>query len=260
MDVRAADGTNIAVFVQGEGPALVMVHGSIADHTTFDSLVAAMSDDLATYALDRRGFGGTPDRPGYTIERDFQDVAGVVDAVAAHTGGRVALWGHSYGANCAMGAAALTDRVSHLLLYEPSLGLAYPPGSIAAVEAALADGDPEGAITRVLTDALGMTEQDIAPFRASPQWPTRVAAAATIPRECRTEESWVYAQGRFAAIAAPALLLSGADSGADLVAATRAAAAALPDARIHTLHGHGHFAHRADPGMVAALVRGFIAS
>jgi hypothetical protein len=42
-----------------------------------------------------------------------------------------------------MGGAALTAGVHHLVLYEPGLGIAYPAGSIAAVEAALAAGDPE---------------------------------------------------------------------------------------------------------------------
>ena len=84
--------------------------------------------------MDRRGFGASGDGAGYSIERDFDDVAAVVDAVAARTGGPVALWGHSYGANCAMGGAARTANVGHLVLYEPSLGLPYPPGSIERIE------------------------------------------------------------------------------------------------------------------------------
>src|SRR5688572_13025122 len=102
FDVRSADGTSIAVWVEGDGPALVMVHGSIADHTTFEPFVAVLRDNLTTFAMDRRGFGASRDTLGYTVERDFADVAAVVDAVAERTGGPVALWGHSYGANCAM--------------------------------------------------------------------------------------------------------------------------------------------------------------
>ena len=119
-----------------------MVHGSIADHTTFDPFVDVLRNDLTTFSMDRRGFGASGDATGYSIERDFEDVAAVVDAVAARTGGPVALWGHSYGANCAMGGAARTGNVHHLVLYEPSLGLTYPPGSIEAIEAALAAGRP----------------------------------------------------------------------------------------------------------------------
>jgi alpha-beta hydrolase superfamily lysophospholipase len=36
---------------------------------------------------------------------DGTPLAAVVEAVAARTGGPVALWGHSYGAGCAMGGA-----------------------------------------------------------------------------------------------------------------------------------------------------------
>jgi pimeloyl-ACP methyl ester carboxylesterase len=43
-------------------------------------------------------------------------VAAVVDAVAARAGGPVALFGHSYGANPAMGGAASTANVSRLVL------------------------------------------------------------------------------------------------------------------------------------------------
>ena len=197
FDVRSADGTPIAVWVDGTGPALVMVHGSIADHTTFEPFVAVLRHHFTTYCMDRRGFGASGDTADYSIERDFDDVAAVVDAVAARTGGPVALWGHSYGANCAMGAATLTANVHHLVLYEPSLGLPYPPGSIEAIEAALARGDRDAAIVAVLVDILEMTDDEIDAFRASPLWPIRLAAAPTIPRECHAEEDWVYQPGQF---------------------------------------------------------------
>ena len=189
FDVRSPDGTPIAVWVEGTGPALVMVHGSIADHTTFDSFVAVLREDFTTFAMDRRGFGASGDAGGYTIEREFEDVAAVVDAVTARTGGPVALWGHSYGANCVMGGATLTNDVHHLVLYEPSLGLPYPPGSIERIEAALARADHDAAIVTVLIDILEMTEEEIDTFRAGPLWAVRLAAAPTIPRECRARRT-----------------------------------------------------------------------
>ena len=260
FDVRSADGTSIAVWVEGDGPALVMVHGSIADHTTFEPFVAVLRDNLTTFAMDRRGFGASGDTLGYTVERDFADVAAVVDAVAERTGGPVALWGHSYGANCAMGGAALTTNVHHLVLYEPSLGIPYPPGSIERIEAALAGGDHDAAIAAVLVDILEMTEEEIDSFRASPLWPVRLAAAPTIPRECRTEQDWVYRPGRFDAISTPTLLLVGSDSVRVVAEATDLAAAAIPDAEVGVLEGHAHFAHKTDPAMVAEIVGRFIAS
>ena len=257
FDVRSSDGTSIAVWVEGAGPALVMVHGSIADHTTFDPFVAVLRDEFTTFAMDRRGFGASGDAAAYTIERDFEDVAAVIDSVAARTGGPVAVWGHSYGANCAMGGATLTGNIHHLVLYEPSLGVPYPPGSIERIEAALARGDHDAAIVAVLVDILEMTDDEIDGFRASPLWPVRLAAAPTIPRECHAEEDWRYQAGQFDAVTADTLFLAGSDSVPVVNQATERAVAAIPNAQIRVLDGHGHFAHKTDPTMVSAIIQQF---
>jgi pimeloyl-ACP methyl ester carboxylesterase len=201
--------------------------------------------------------GASGDTDDYSIERDFDDVAAVVDAIAARTGGPVALWGHSYGANCAVGAATLTGNIHHLVLYEPSLGLPYPPGSVENVEAALARGDHDAAIVAVLVEVLEMTGDEIDAFRASPLWPIRLAAAPTIPRECHAEQNWVYHPGQFDPITAPTLMLAGSDSVPTVAEATARAAAAIPNAHMHMLEGHGHFAHKTDPSAVTALIQQF---
>jgi pimeloyl-ACP methyl ester carboxylesterase len=171
FDVVSPGGVTLGVWVSGDGPPLVLVHGSITDHSTFNDLVEELRDDVTTYAVDRRGFGVSGDVPEYSIEGEFEDIATVVDAVADRTGGPVALFGHSYGANSAMGAATLTGNVRHLMLYEPSLGMPGPPGSIEVVEAALARGDHEGAILEVLVGQLELTMEEVDALRASPDGP-----------------------------------------------------------------------------------------
>ena len=166
-----------------------------------------------------------------------------------HTG-RTARWA----------APPAPTNVSHLVLYEPSLGLPYPPGSIDRIEAAVAGGDHDAAIVAVLVDILEMTADEIDVLRADPLWPVRLAAAPTVPRECRVEQDWVYRPGQFDTITAATLLLSGSDSLADVVHATQRAAAAIPRARVQVLDGHGHFAHKTDPAMVTGVVRDFVAS
>jgi pimeloyl-ACP methyl ester carboxylesterase len=260
FDVRSPDGTALAVWVDGEGPPLVMVHGSLQDHTISAALVGELRAGVSTFAMDRRGFGASSDGAVYAIEREFEDVAAVLDAVATRAGGPVALWGHSFGANCAMGGAALTSNVSHLVLYEPSLGLAYPAGWIDVLEATLAAGDGDAAIAMVLRDVLEFTDAQMDAMRAGPEWPRRIATVPTVAREARVEHDWVYRPGQFDAITAPTLLLSGTDSPEAVKKATAAAVAMIPDARVHVLDGHAHIAHRTDPAMVADIVRRFIAS
>lgn len=159
-----------------------------------------------------------------------------------------------------MGGAALTANVGHLILYEPSFGLTYPPGAIDAIEQAVAAGDFERAIRAAFIDTGVMTDADFNAFKASPRWPNVVASAPTLSRECRVENSWVYQAGQFDAISAPTLMLTGSDTDVELAECTKRAAAALPNASIQILDGHGRFAYKSAPAMVAAIIRGFIAT
>ena len=98
FDVRSADGTPLAVWVDGDGPPLVLVHGSLRrpHHLRPAGRRAARRPD---HLLD-----GPPRVRGQRRRRRLRHRAGVRGrrrgggAVAARTGGPVALWGHSYGA------------------------------------------------------------------------------------------------------------------------------------------------------------------
>lgn len=258
LTVRSPDGVDLSVWVEGHGPPLVLVHGSIQDHTISAALVAELKTDFTTYAMDRRGFGASGDAPKYSLAREFADVAAVVDHVVARTDEPAVLWGHSFGASCAMGAAALTGNLSHMVLYEPSLGLPYPTGWIDRVEQVVAEGDHETAIVMVLRDLLEFTDEQIEERRAEPEWLGRVATAPTVVREARAEQEWTYAGSPMDRITAPTLLLSGTESPPDVVQATAAAWTAIPGARVRMLPDHAHIAHRTDPAMVAGIVREFV--
>lgn len=263
FDIRSTDGTSIAVWADGSGPPLVVVHGGLNDHTTDRPFIDELRGTVTTFAIDRRGRGASGDGPNYAIEREFEDIAAVVDAVAARTGQAVSVWGHSYGADCAIGAAALTANLARLVLYEPGLGYAGSDeltAALAEVETAIAAGDLEGALFTTLRDIIELTEEEIAVVRATPGWSARLAAVPRLPREVRAEIEWSYQPGQFDTVTAQTLLLAGADSSPAQQEATQRAAAAIPGARVRTLDGHSHIAHRVDPAMVAAIVCEFVAS
>lgn len=255
FDVRSADGTPIAVWVEGSGPPLVMVHGALSDHQRFFALAAELRPHVTMFAVDRRGRGASGDAAEYTIEREFEDVAAVVDAVHERTDRLVSVWGHSYGADCAMGAAAISRHVGRLVLYEPGLGMQCPDDALEAVEAAVAAGDREAAAVAVLSGVVGATTDEVAAMRSSPIWPSRLDSVHTVARELRAESEWVYRPGQFDAITAPTVVLAGSDSPPEQTEATGCAAAAIPGARTQVLDGHGHFAFQSDPAMVARVIR-----
>lgn len=46
--------------------------------------------------MDRRGRGSSGDAPDYAVEREYEDIAAVVDAVAESSGTSVDVLGHSF--------------------------------------------------------------------------------------------------------------------------------------------------------------------
>jgi pimeloyl-ACP methyl ester carboxylesterase len=261
--VRSRDGTEIAYRVTGEGPPLVLVHGTTADHTRWRPLLPYLEPHATVHAVDRRGRGASGDGEAYDVAREFEDVAAVVDAVAERSGAPVALLGHSYGGLCALGAAGLTANLRALVLYEPALAGAgddLPPGVVERIEARLASGDPEGALELMMREVVRMPDAEVALIRAQPSWAGRVAAAHTIPRELRTVAGDVFAAVRLQAIAAPALLIAGGDSPAYFRRDIDAVAGALADARIAVIDGQQHVADVLDPQTFAEHVLGFLAS
>jgi pimeloyl-ACP methyl ester carboxylesterase len=110
--VTSNDGTSIACFRSGEGPPLVLIHGTAADHGRWRPVLPAFEERFPVCAVDRRGRGGSGDSDDYAIGREFEDVAAVVDSL----GEPVNLLGHSYGALCALETALLARNVRKLVL------------------------------------------------------------------------------------------------------------------------------------------------
>lgn len=118
LRVRSRDGTEISSWQPGTGPPLVLVHGTPADHTRWRPLLPFLEPHFTVHALDRRGRGASTDSTDYALEREFEDVAAVVDAVAASSGRPVCVYGHSHGGIVAFGAATITSNIDKLVLYE----------------------------------------------------------------------------------------------------------------------------------------------
>src|SRR5829696_4622459 len=118
--ITSEDGTPIAYRRSGEGPPLVLVHGAAADRGRWSPVLPALEKRFTVYAIDRRGRGGSGDSDGYTMEREAEDVASVVDSI----GEPVNLLGHSYGALLALEAALVAKNVRKLVLYEPGIEVA----------------------------------------------------------------------------------------------------------------------------------------
>jgi pimeloyl-ACP methyl ester carboxylesterase len=261
--VVSADGTEIAYWATGQGPPLLLVHGSAGIHERFEPLLPYLEPHATVFALDRRGRGSSGDAPDYDLAREFEDVAAVVDAIAEASGEDVAVYGHSYGGNCAWGATALTPNIRALVLYEgwplvkPEL-FVFPAEQEAGLEERLAAGDPEAALLFFMSEVIGFPEEEITAIRAQPTWPARVSTAHTIAREARAVVEDPFDRRQAAAITMPVLVLTGADSPPEVKDDPEAIATALPDARLVVIEGQQHLADVLAPDVFAGHVLEFL--
>ena len=108
----------------GEGPPLVLVHGSATDLSTWDGVVEALARTHRVVAYDRRGYGRSRHKP----VRDHRVHARDLTAVLEHLAGRPAtVVGWSSGGNVALAVAlARPELFSSLAVVEaPFHGLRH---------------------------------------------------------------------------------------------------------------------------------------
>ena len=257
--VRSQDGTRIAFSVSGTGKPLVLVHGTTADHTRWKVVSPAWEDRFTVYAVDRRGRGGSNDTEPYAIEREFEDVAAVVDSIDEP----VTLLGHSFGAICSLGSTQLTENIEKLILYEPPIPTGiqiYPPGAIDRIQTLVDQGDRDQAVTMFFREIVKMPDHELELLRSLPVWEARVKAAHTIPRELRFDEQYRFDAGRFGDMRVPTLLLLGGDSPLFFRRAIELIQRTLPDNCLVVLPGQQHAAMNTAPELFASAVSKFLAA
>ena len=253
--VISRDGTRIGFRRSGEGPPLVLLHGATGAHWSFRYILPSLADRFTLYAVDRRGRGESGDAAAYAIEREVEDVTAIVESLDEPAN----VFGHSYGATVALGAALVTPGIRKLVLYEGSPGISVVPDEhLDRMEELVERGEPGEALVYAL-GLFGLTPEEVEQLREAPTWPVRVSAAHTVPREVRAEQDYRLDPQGLAGVTAPALLLLGGESPDWAREGTEQISDALPDARIAVLPGEGHAAIMTAPELVAGEVRRFLA-
>jgi pimeloyl-ACP methyl ester carboxylesterase len=115
--VISKDGTRIGFLRVGQGPAVVLLHGSNESARSHIHLALALADAFTLYLPDRRGRGlSGPHRPDHGIRTEVEDLRAVLTGSGAEK-----VFGVSIGALIALEAARTQPAIRQVAAYEPAL-------------------------------------------------------------------------------------------------------------------------------------------
>lgn len=241
----------------GEGPTVVLVHGTNLDRAVWDPIRERLTEAHSVVDYDLRSHGDSRDATGPWS--DVGDLDDVLAATGVSTTEAATIVGLSAGAGIALEfALARPSRVGRLVLVSPSVrGFTPQPGDVPDVFGPLMTalrGDDTSSIgdamvalptfdvnldDRQLVDA--MVRRNLRLFRVDPSW---AMSPSTAPL------------GRLGEIDAPTIALVGS---ADFVATRRLAEQLvrnLPQGRLTLVEGGRHLLPITDPNAVTDAILG----
>src|SRR5215475_14455788 len=245
-EVTSRDGTRIVYDKQGSGPALVVVDGALTVRKSGNKaeLIDLLAPRLTVLTYDRRGRGDSGDTPPYSVAREIEDVAAVIDAA----GGSAALYGHSSGGCLAIEAALAlgSGQVTKLAMYEapydddPAVVPAWHQ-YLADLKMAL-DENRAGDAAALFMAFVGTPAEQVESMRKAPFWPGIEAVAPTLAYDhiglMGTDRS-VPAE-RAGKVSVPTLVMHGSEGAPFMAASAATLGKLIPGGELRTIAGQSH--------------------
>lgn len=234
--------------VHGEGPTVVLVHGTMDRASSFGR-VQRVLDDFQIVRYDRRGYGrsldlGVPTSFHQQVD-DLLDVIGDQEAI---------VFGHSYGGTIALAAAQVAPtQVVGVAAYEcPLPWFEWWPADSAGAAAAASTDDPAEAGERFMQRMIGEERWRRLPRRTRE---ARRAEGATLVAELAQLRPPHPPPFVLSSLRVPVVAAHGTEGAPHHAEAMRVIADGVPGAELEIVEGAGHGVHLTHPAKVGALVR-----
>jgi 3-oxoadipate enol-lactonase len=257
MQRLVVNGIELAFVDEGEGPAMLLVHGLGGSHDDWRLQRPEFAARHRVIAPDLRGFGASARRGPYTIRQHARDMAALVDARRA---GPAHIVGLSMGGAVAIEMALLAPgAVASLVLANTAPGFIltnWQRRRMALTRAALAAFLGVGAVARHFAERA---------FPARYQGRLR----RRLIRRAESTSRWVYlatlrgltrwsAAAKLSSIAVPTLVLGGAEDDITTSDEKRRWTALIPRARFIEIRGSRHHSEQDSPARFNREVLDFV--
>ncbi|MGH2712849.1 MAG: alpha/beta fold hydrolase [Thermoleophilaceae bacterium] len=249
MKRASTDGTMIGFDRRGNGPALILIDGALCHRASGPNrrLAERLSREFSVITYDRRGRGESGDTAPYTVSREVDDLAALIDAA----GGSAHLYGISSGGALALEAAQrLPGKIDTVAAYEIPLVIddSRPPVSESFGDElyGLIDSGRRGAAVKLfMREAVRLPGPLVAAMPLFPGWAKNKRHAPTLRYDFAimgdTQRGKPLPAGRWQSVTAPTLVMSGGKSPAWVRTGAEQLAQALPNAQHRTLDGQRHY-------------------
>ena len=210
-----------------------------ASRDTGAPLAAALSAHHTVLNYDRRGRGESGDSSPYAVEREIEDLDGLV----RHAGGSAAVFGFSSGAALALAAAAHGLAITHLALFDLPLrasGPANPVDHAAALDELVRAGRRGDAVEYFQGQMVGLPAPLIAQFRTAPFRPALEAMAHTLVYEARILGNGLVPHDQARGVRCPTLAIAGGKAAPFMRDTAVEVARLVPDGRALVLETATH--------------------
>ncbi len=251
-EVESADGTRIVFRLHGDGPPLVILHGTLVTTDMYRGLVDLLASRYRVVMVERRDYrhSGNGPRPAR-----FSGQAADLAAVLAALDEPAFVFGHSIGGLVALHAMnEISSAVRRLALYEPPIVLAGPvlAATLTRIRELMAGDRPHEAIIEFLT---AISDSVPAPGTLRPIADMLASRADGLVADLECLTTMTPDVSYWSNLDTPTLLLAGDRTDSYGTRSVELLRATLPQARLMTLAGLGH--HIDDPVPVAAALTEF---
>ncbi|WP_138759961.1 alpha/beta fold hydrolase [Modestobacter altitudinis] len=254
--VTSADGTSIAYETFGAGALLITVCGATCDRALMRPTAQALGEHFRTVTYDRRGRGDSGDTLPYSVDREVEDIAALIDQL----GGPAHLYGHSSGAGLVLHAVAAGLPVGDFVLHDPP----YSPDDRSSrdearqygltIRSLLSQGRRADAL-ETFCRLTGMPDDVIDGMRGTHRWAELLALAPTLAYDSAVmgdiDNGGAVPEDVAARITRTGLVLVGGESPPFMAEVSRRLAQRLPGGRHIVIEGHGHVV---PPDVLAPLI------